>query len=371
MGPFPHDAPYSVISEQNPAGTDGFEFVEFAHPDPDVLRRLFAEMGYSHVANHKRKAVELWQQGDISYLLNAETGGHAAAFIDAHGPCAPSMGWRVVDAQHALKHAVSKGAEEVTGPGKTLDVPAIRGIGGSLIYFIDQYRDTSPYNAEFDWIAKANPAGVGFHYLDHLTHNVFKGNMDVWFRFYGELFDFREIRFFDIEGKFTGLFSRALTSPCGRIRIPINEDRGETGQIVNYLKKYHGEGIQHIAVGAKDIYAATDAIFENGIRFMPGPPETYYAQSRDRVQGHEEPLERMKTHGILIDGEGVVDGGETRILLQIFSKTVIGPIFFEFIQRKGDDGFGEGNFKALFESIEAEEMARGEYGGESGGIAAE
>ena len=362
MGPFPHDAPKSVISSENPAGTDGFEFVEFAHPEPETLRTLFAKMGYTHVATHKSKAIELWQQGDITYVLNAEPGTHAAAFIEKHGPCAPSMAWRVVDAEAALKHAVTLGAEEFTGPGKTMDVPAIIGIGGSLIYFIDQYYDTSPYNEEFDWLTQSKPEGVGFWYLDHLTHNVFSGNMDVWFRFYGDLFNFKEIRFFDIEGKYTGLFSRALTSPCGKIRIPINEDRGETGQIVNYLKKYNGEGIQHIAVGARDIYAATDAIAENGIKFMPGPPETYYRQSVDRVAGHEEPIERMKKHGILIDGEGVVDGGETKILLQIFSKTVIGPIFFEFIQRKGDDGFGEGNFKALFESIEAEEMAKGEYG---------
>lgn len=362
MGPFPHDAPKSENTADNPAGTDGFEFVEFAHPDPNELRTLFAKMGYTHTATHKTKAIELWQQGDITYVINAEPGTHAAAFIEKHGPCAPSMAWRVVDAEKALAHAVSKGAEEYTGPGKTMDVPAIVGIGGSLIYFIDTYYETSPYNAEFNWVANAHPEGVGFYYLDHLTHNVFKGNMDVWFRFYGDLFNFKEIRFFDIEGKFTGLLSRALTSPCGKIRIPINEDRGETGQIVNYLKKYKGEGIQHIAVGARDIYAATDAIAENGIKFMPGPPDTYYAMSKDRVEGHDEPLDRMKKHGILIDGEGVVDGGETKILLQIFSKTVIGPIFFEFIERKGDDGFGEGNFKALFESIEAEEIARGDYG---------
>ena len=362
MGPFPHDAPKAEITAQNPAGTDGFEFVEFAHPDPDALRDLFAKMGYTHVATHKSKAVEVWQQGDITYLVNAEPGTHAAAFIEKHGPCAPSMGWRVADARHALKHAVAKGAEEYTGPGKVMDVPAIMGIGGSLIYFIDSYFETSPYNAEFDWVHDAHPEGVGFHYLDHLTHNVFKGNMDTWFRFYGGLFNFREIRFFDIEGKFTGLFSRALTSPCGKIRIPINEDRGETGQIVNYLKKYNGEGIQHIAVGARDIYEATDAIYGNGIRFMPPPPAAYYELSKSRVEGHEEPIEKMAKHGILIDGEGVVDGGETKCLLQIFSKTVIGPIFFEFIQRKGDDGFGEGNFKALFESIEAEELAKGDYG---------
>ena len=362
MGPFPHDAPKSRITPENPAGTDGFEFVEFAHPEPQELRDLFARMGYAHVATHKTKAVELWQQGDITYVINAEPYSHASEFIGKHGPAAPSMAWRVVDAKHALARAVALGAEEYSGPGKTMDVPAIVGIGGSLIYFIDRYHDTSPYNEEFNWIATSKPEGVGFWYIDHLTHNVFKGNMDVWFRFYGDLFNFKEIRFFDIQGKYTGLYSRALTSPCGRIRIPINEDRGETGQIVTYLKKYNGEGIQHIAVGARDIYDATDAIHENGVRFMPPPPAMYYELSGERVVGHEEPIERMKKHGILIDGEGVVNGGETRILLQIFSKTVIGPIFFEFIQRKGDEGFGEGNFKALFESIEAEELARGEYG---------
>lgn len=370
MGPFPHNAPKSVISAENPAGTDGFEFVEFAHPDPEALRTLFSSMGYALVARHKTKpGVELWQQGDITYIVNAEAGSHAVNFIEEHGPCAPAMGWRVVDAQKAFDHAVSLGATPYEGEGKTMDVPAIFGIGGSLIYFIDQYYDTSPYNEEFEWLQPSKPVGVGFFYLDHLTHNVFKGNMDKWFKFYGELFNFREIRFFDIQGKYTGLLSRALTSPCGRIRIPINEDRGETGQIVAYLQKYNGEGIQHIAVGSENIYDSTDAISEKGICFMPAPPSTYYDQSFDRVIGHDEPLERMQKHGILIDGEGVLNGGETKILLQIFSKTVIGPIFFEFIQRKGDDGFGEGNFKALFESIEAQQIADGELG--TSGTAAE
>ena len=359
MGPFPHDAPKSKITKDNPAGTDGFEFVEFAHPEPEKLRELFGKMGYVHTATHKTKDIEIWQQGDITYVINNEPGSHARIFVEEHGPCAPSMAWRVVDAQHAFDHAVKLGAEPYEGPGKTVDWPAIKGIGGSLIYFIDRYYDTSPYNQEFDWVSKAHPEGVGFYYLDHLTHNVHKGNMDVWFDFYGRIFNFREIRFFDIQGKFTGLFSRALTSPCGRIRIPINEDRGEKGQIVEYLKRYNGEGIQHIAVGARDIYDATDEIARRGIKFMPAPPPTYYDMSKERVVGHQEPLDRMRTHGILIDGEGVVDGGETRILLQIFSKTVIGPIFFEFIQRKGDDGFGEGNFKALFESIEADQIRRG------------
>jgi len=360
MGPFPHDTPKSEITPQNPAGTDGFEFVEFAHPDPAALRDVFTKMGFAQTARHKTKAVELWQQGDVTYLLNAEPDSHAAAFIREHGPCAPSMGWRVADADAAFAHAVAKGARPYLEDGKSMDVPAIYGIGGSLLYFIDQYHDTSPYNDEFDWISDAHPGGVGFYYLDHLTHNVHRGNMDKWFRFYGDLFNFTEIRFFDIQGKFTGLLSRALTSPCGKIRIPINEDRGETGQIVAYLKKYNGEGIQHIAVGTDDIYASTDIISDRGLKFMPGPNEAYYDMSYDRVTGHDEPKEKMMRNGILIDGEGVVGGGQTRILLQIFSKTVIGPIFFEFIQRKGDYGFGEGNFKALFESIEREQIENGE-----------
>ena len=359
MGPFPHDAPKSTISNDNLAGTDGFEFVEFSHPNPSELRELFAKMGYKHTATHKNKNIQLWQQGDITYVLNDEPNSQAQRFVEEHGPCAPSMGWRVVDAQYAFKYAVEKGAKPYNGNDRTLNVPAIEGIGGSLIYFIEDYYDSNPYNDEFEWVATTHPLGVGFHYLDHLTHNVHKGNMDKWFRFYQDLFNFREIRFFDIEGKHTGLRSRALTSPCGRIRIPINEDRGETGQIVEYLKRYNGEGIQHIAVGAKNIYEATDEIAACGLLFMPAPNPIYYELSRSRVAHHKEPLDKMMKHGILIDGEGVDDGGETSILLQIFSKTVIGPIFFEFIQRKGDDGFGEGNFRALFESIEADQIARG------------
>jgi 4-hydroxyphenylpyruvate dioxygenase len=272
------------------------------------------------------------------------------------------MAWRVVDARHALARAVALGATEYSGADKTLDAPAVIGIGGSLLYFVDSYgAKGSAYDKEFAWVGARNPkpAGVGFYYLDHLTHNVRRGNMDTWYRFYAETFKFREIRFFNIEGKLTGLHSRALTSPCGKIRIPINESADDRSQIEEYLKRYKGEGIQHIAVGAHDIYAATDAIAARGLEFMPRPPAIYYDKSLARVKGHREPIDRMKNHGILIDGEGVVNGGTTRILLQIFSKTVIGPIFFEFIQRKGDDGFGEGNFKALFESIEADQIERG------------
>ncbi|MCC5987894.1 MAG: 4-hydroxyphenylpyruvate dioxygenase [Pararhodobacter sp.] len=362
MGPFPHAAPRAKISPENPAGTDGFEFVEFAHPEPGKLRDLFTKMGYTLTARHRSKAIELWQQGDITYVLNDEPGSHARLFVEEHGPCAPSMGWRVVDKAKAYEHAVAKGAEPYNGPDKMMDLPAIKGIGGSLIYFTDAYGTEDlkgPYAEEFEFVAEPKPEGVGFYYLDHLTHNVYKGNMDVWFRFYCDIFGFKEIRFFDIEGKHSGLLSRALTSPCQRIRIPINEDRGESGQIVEYLKRYNGEGIQHIAVGTENIYDSVDTIAERGLKFMPAPPPAYYELSHERVQGHDEPMERMMKHGILIDGEGVVDGGETKILLQIFSKTVIGPIFFEFIQRKGDDGFGEGNFKALFESIERDQIERG------------
>lgn len=362
MGPFPHDAPRAVISEANPAGTDGFEFVEFAHPRPEELESLFQRMGYTEVARHRTKDISLYRQGNINYVLNREPGSHAARFVQEHGPCAPAMAWRVVDAKVALQRCLDYGAKEYTGSDKSLDVPAVIGIGGSLLYLVETYGDKgSPYEAEFAWLGEADPkpAGVGFYYLDHLTHNVMRGNMSTWYRFYADVFNFREIRYFDIAGKQTGLTSRALTSPDGKIRIPINESSDDKSQIEEYLREYKGEGIQHIAVGTEDIYAATDAIAARGLEFMPGPPAIYYDKSFDRVKGHDEPIEKLEKHGILIDGEGVVQGGETRILLQIFSKTVIGPIFFEFIQRKGDDGFGEGNFKALFESIEEDQIRRG------------
>ena len=362
MGPFPHDGEKAVIDENNVAGTDGFEFVEFAHPDPGILEDLFRSMGFEEVARHKRLDISLFRQGDINYLVNRQPDSHASWFIDAHGPCAPAMAWRVVDAEHALKCALDYGAKEYLGPDKSIDAPAVYGIGDSLLYFVDSYGDEgSPYMSDFDWIGPVDPRpeGAGFYYLDHLTHNVRRGNMNTWYDFYAKAFNFKEIRFFDIKGEYTGLFSRALTSPDGKIRIPINESSDDKSQIEEYLQEYKGEGIQHIAVGTEDIYASTNVIGSNGINFMPAPPDTYYDMSTERVKGHSEPLDQLKKHGILIDGEGVVDGGRTRILLQIFSKTVIGPIFFEFIQRKGDDGFGEGNFKALFESIERDQIERG------------
>jgi len=372
MGPFPHTAAPATITADNPVGTDGFAFVEFAHPHPEELARLFVKMGFVPFLKHRDGTVTIFRQGDIDFIVTSRPGSHAQRFAETHGPSAPAMGWKMVDAERALSLATERGAEIYCGDDKTFDVPAIQGIGGSLIYFVDRDADDlARYGTEFvpveDGPVEDGPEGsgeIGFSYIDHLTHNVQRGNMDRWFSFYADIFNFRQIRFFDIEGKHTGLFSRALTSPCGRIRIPINESADETSQIEEYLRDYKGEGIQHIALGSNDLYAGVDQLAANGIQFMPAPPDTYYESSHNRVPGHAEPIAKMREHGILIDGEGVVeaDGAEgpsTRILLQIFSKTVIGPIFFEFIQRKGDDGFGEGNFRALFDSIEEDQIRRG------------
>jgi 4-hydroxyphenylpyruvate dioxygenase len=362
MGPFPHDAPPATISTDNPAGTDGFEFVEYAHPDPNKLHALFKLMGFVPVARHRTKAITLYRQGDINYLVNEEPGTHAAAFAKQHGPCVPSMAFRVVDAKRAYETALSRGAEPAHVSLKTLATPAIMGIGGSLLYFVDRYgAKGSPYDADFDWVGAQDPRpfGAGLCYIDHLTHNVHRGRMDVWSGFYEGVFNFRQIRYFDIEGRVSGLFSRALTSPDGKIRIPINEDAGESGQIEEFLKVYRGEGIQHIACGSNDIYDTVEALRAGGLPFMPPPPATYFDRIEARLPKHGEPLQRLQKNGILIDGEGVVESGQVKVLLQIFSANVVGPIFFEFIQRKGDDGFGEGNFKALFESIEEDQIRRG------------
>ncbi len=366
MGPYPHDDITPQISPLNPAGTAGFEFIEFAHPDPAALAELFITMGFRKVAQHKSKQVFLYRQGQVNYLINAEPNSFASNFVQQHGPCACAMAWRVADAQQAQQHAVSAGAKAVQLPANAgeLQIPGIEGIGGSHIYFVDKYgREGTIYDVDFDWIDTPDPQpeGVGLHYIDHLTHNVMRGNMDVWTDFYTRIFGFKEIRFFDIEGRHSGLFSRALTSPCGRIRIPINESRDEKSQIEEYLKLYNGEGIQHIACGSRDIYASVEHLAKNGLEFMPKPPDTYYEGIDARLPNHAEPIDELKKLGILIDGEGVVDGGLTKVLLQIFSATVIGPIFFEFIERKGDDGFGEGNFKALFESIEEDQIRRGVF----------
>ena len=360
MGPFPDT---SAISSPNPMGTDGFEFVEFAPTEADKLRALFELMGFTAAARHRSKNVTLYRQGDVNYLLNAEPGSFAERFAESHGPSACGMGFRVADAGHAFRLAVALGAKPApseSGP-LALNAPAIEGVGGALIYFVDRYGDRgSIWEADFDWIAARDPSpeGAGLRYVDHLTHNVYRGRMDFWADWYKRLFNFRQIRYFDIEGKLTGLYSRAMTSPCGKIRIPINESADDRSQIAEYLREYNGEGIQHIACGCRNIYQTVATLRRAGLEFMPAPPEAYYDRIDARVPGHGEPVERLKELGILIDGESAAEGG-AGVLLQIFSKTVIGPIFFEFIERKGDEGFGEGNFRALFESIEEDQVRRG------------
>lgn len=346
---------------ENPLGTDGFEFVEFTSPEPERLGGLFELMGFTAVSRHRSKNVVRYRQGDINFLLNMEPSGQPADFRAAHGPSANAMAFRVRDAAKALALAVARGAQPVQGPvgPMELNIPAIQGIGGSNLYLVDRYGAQEIYDVDFVPIPGAAEQeaerGVGLTYLDHLTHNVFRGNMAKWADFYEQIFNFREIRYFDIEGAQTGLLSKAMTSPCGKIRIPLNESRDDHSQIEEFLRDYKGEGIQHLALGTDDIYAAVETMRGRGVRFQD-TPETYYDQIDARVPGHGEDLQRLRADRILVDGAPTQGQG---LLLQIFTENMIGPIFFEMIQRKGNEGFGEGNFKALFESIELDQIRRG------------
>ncbi len=341
---------------ENPMGTDGFEFVEYTAPDPELLRSLFERMGFPVTARHRSKNVTLHRQGDVNFIINAEPGSFGQRFAQQHGPSACAMAFRVKDAARAFKRAVDLGAKPVqnaVGPME-LNIPAIEGIGGSQVYLVDRYGESTIYDVDFVPAQDSgSPRATGLSVIDHLTHNVHRGNMARWAGFYEQLFNFREIRYFDIEGKKTGLFSKAMTSPCGKIRIPINESQDDKSQIAEYLREYQGEGIQHIALHTSDIYATVDVLRANGIQFQE-TPATYYEGVANRVEGHREKLAELSKRNILIDGSAK-DG----ILLQIFTTNVIGPIFFEVIQRKGNEGFGEGNFRALFESIELDQERRG------------
>jgi 4-hydroxyphenylpyruvate dioxygenase len=269
------------------------------------------------------------------------------------------MAFRVADARFAYSRALELGAKPgpATAGPMELNIPSIEGIGGSLIYLVDRYGDRTIYDVDFvstaPATATAGAAGTGLTRIDHLTHNVRRGNMNLWAGFYEKLFNFKEIRYFSIEGRETGLFSRALTSPCGKIRIPINESQDDKSQIEEYLSEYKGEGIQHIALATDDIYRTVEALRTRGVEFQD-TPEVYYDAVDTRVAGHRETLSELRNRRILIDGNAA-----SGILLQIFTKNAIGPIFFEIIQRKGNDGFGEGNFQALFESIELDQKRRG------------
>ncbi|MGH7045460.1 MAG: 4-hydroxyphenylpyruvate dioxygenase [Stellaceae bacterium] len=347
----------------NPMATDGFEFVEYTGPDPQALGALFGRMGFVAAARHRSKNVTLYRQGDINFIVNAEPESFAQAFARLHGPSVCAIAFRVADAAKAYERALKLGARPVHGKlgPMELNIPAIEGIGGSLIYLVDRYGEHTIYDVDFVPL-RADPAasGVGLTGIDHLTHNVHRGRMGQWAEFYERLFSFREIRYFDIEGRLTGLRSKAMTSPDGKIRIPINESADDKSQIAEYLAAYHGEGIQHIALASGDIYATVEALRARGVSFV-SVPDTYYEAVDARVPGHGEDLSRLRRDRILVDGApSIGQGGAGQgLLLQIFTDTVIGPIFFEIIERKGNEGFGEGNFRALFESIERDQLRRG------------
>ncbi|HEX8511515.1 MAG TPA: 4-hydroxyphenylpyruvate dioxygenase [Allosphingosinicella sp.] len=339
------------MAHDNPLGLDGFEFVEFTSPDPEALGELFRRLGFAHRSDHKSKKIRHYAQGDINFLLNMEASGHAEDFRGAHGPSASAMAFRVADAQQALALALERGATRVEGE---YGLPAIEGIGGSYLYLVDRYGAETIYDRDFDPTGE-DAQSSGLHTLDHLTHNVHRGRMDHWAQFYERIFNFRQIRYFDIEGQQTALVSRAMTAPDDKIRIPLNESQDEFSQIEEFLKEYKGEGIQHLALATDDIFATVDQLRANGIRFQDSP-DTYYDMIDKRVPAHGHSVAEMRKRRILIDGSPETGEG---LLLQIFTENMIGPIFFEIIQRKGNQGFGEGNFKALFESIELDQMRRG------------
>ena len=352
----------ATAPRDNPMGLDGFEFVEFAAPDTGPFERLFESLGFVAVADHRSKDVTLYRQGGINFIVNRDRHSQAGFFAAEHGPGACGMAFRVRNAQQAYARALQLGAQPIdmaTGPME-LRLPAIRAIGGAALYLIDRYAPGATiYDIDFEWRAAAerHPPGVGLTHIDHLTHNVYRGRLNHWADFYERLFNFREIRHFDIHGQHTGLLSRAMTAPDDKIRIPLNEEGGQGGgQIDEYLMRFNGEGIQHIALATPDLCVTVDALRDRGVPLMTAPPATYYEMLEDRLPGHGQPTAALQQRGILLDG---TTGGERRLLLQIFSECLIGPVFFEFIQRAGDDGFGEGNFKALFESLERDQIRRG------------
>jgi 4-hydroxyphenylpyruvate dioxygenase len=345
-------------------GLMGFEFVEFASPRPGVLEPIFEQMGFSLVARHRSKDVLLYRQGDINFIVNREPRSLAGYFAAEHGPSACALAFRVKDSHRAYARALELGAQPVdvpTGPME-LKLPAIKGIGGAPLYLIDRFEDgKSIYDIDFEWVegAERHPRGHGLKVIDHLTHNVYRGRMAYWAGFYEKLFDFREIRYFDIKGAHTGLTSKAMTAPDGLIRIPLNEESGKggSGQIEEFLMQFNGEGIQHIALLTDNLLDTVDALQMAGVPLMSPPNDIYYAMLEERLPGHGQPVGELQSRGILLDGS--TTGGPPRLLLQIFSQTLLGPVFFEFIERRADEGFGEGNFKALFESLERDQIRRG------------
>ncbi len=351
----------------NPMGLMGFEFVEFASPTPNVLEPVFEKLGFTLVARHRSKDVVLYRQGEINFIVNREPKSAAWYFAAEHGPSACGLAFRVKDSHKAYERALQLGAQPVvmpTGPME-LNLPAVKGIGGAPLYLIDRFEEgKSIYDIDFDFLpgVERHPRGHGLTRVDHLTHNVYRGRMAYWAGFYEKLFNFREMRYFDIKGDYTGLTSKAMTAPDGQIRIPLNEEASKsTGQIEEFLMKFNGEGIQHIALHTDDLLASVDALHLAGIPVLSAPSDSYYKMLDERLPGHGQNISQLQARGILMDGsvDATRKGAAPRLLLQIFSETQLGPGFVEFIQRQGDDGFGEGNFKALFESLERDQLARG------------
>lgn len=344
------------MDNYNPANTDGFDFLEFTSTHPHELINQLKSMGFAPFAKHKTEDITIYQQNNIRFILNFSKNSMASEFAKQHGASTSAMGFKVKNAQAALEHALKNGAKAFEKQNQ-YKIPAIYGVGNSIIYFVDYQKDTPNYMKDFDKLSQdpASQNNCGLSYLDHVTHNLYRGNMEKWADFYTRLFNFREIRYFDIEGKLTGLKSKAMTSPCGKIRIPLNESSDDKSQIEEFLKDFNGEGIQHIALGSSDIYKTVEKLQKNNIGFLD-TPDTYYELIDKRVPGHGEPIDALKKLRILIDGTTQKD---KKLLLQIFTKNMLGPVFFEIIQRKGDEGFGEGNFRALFESIELDQIRRG------------
>ncbi|MDC7695657.1 MULTISPECIES: 4-hydroxyphenylpyruvate dioxygenase [Asticcacaulis] len=345
------------ITPHNPLGLNGFEFVEFTSPDPAAMRAHFERLGFVAASRHPSKAVTRYKQGRINLLLNEEATGQAADFRQGHGPSASGMAFRVADPKTAFEAALSRGAKAADAAAGTLGDGSfvLQGIGGSYLYLTP---DTDQLYADWFAVPGAEAAerehSVGLDLLDHLTHNVHRGQMRVWSDFYSRIFGFEEQKYFDIKGQATGLFSQAMIAPDKAIRIPLNESQDDKSQIEEYLREYKGEGIQHLALTTDDIYTTVEKLRARGVR-LQDTIETYYELVDKRVPGHGEDLERLRRNRILIDG----NVGEEGILLQIFTENLFGPIFFEIIQRKGNEGFGNGNFQALFESIELDQIRRG------------
>ncbi|TAL98816.1 MAG: 4-hydroxyphenylpyruvate dioxygenase [Rhodanobacter sp.] len=352
-----------VTTFENPMGIDGFEFVEFAAPKGPAfeLHDLFKRMGFSAVLKHKSRAITVYRQNGVNFLVNEDPDSFAADFAAKHGPCACGFAIRFKKpAIEVLSSVLGNGGAAVAHKeaSKAVSAPAVQGIGDCMLYLVDRYGDAgSIYDGDYAPIegADRNPAGFGLTFIDHLTHNLYFGNMQKWSDYYEKLFNFREIRYFDIKGAKTGLVSKAMTAPDGIVRIPLNESNDPKSQINEYLDAYKGEGIQHIACFTNDIYTTVEKMRVAGVDFLD-TPDTYFEVIDERIPNHGEDVPRLEKNKILIDADR--ETGK-RLLLQIFTRNVIGPIFFEIIQRKGNEGFGEGNFQALFESIERDQMKRG------------